>query len=96
MFIAILYLYLLGLGWTCHYLTDTSILTGVSKYFPTDVSPYLDCRLASSNVFSIFQEVFFNCCLYGSIHSSYQHLTHEMVIMYLLPTLFVHSCRTFV
>ena len=34
-------------------------------------------------------------CLYGSIHSSY-HLTHEMVIMYLLPTLFVHSCRTFV
>ncbi len=32
-------------------------------------------------------------CLYGSIHSSY-HLTHEMVLMYLVRTLFVHSCRT--
>ncbi len=32
-------------------------------------------------------------CLYGSIHSSY-YLTHEMVIMYLLPTLFVHGCCT--
>ena len=65
-----------------YHVSDVSILTCVSNYFPTKaLFPYLTKYLPM--------------CLYNSIHARHQ-CTHEMVLRYLIPIKYVQCLSTII